>query len=55
MFSLAYFEMRILITKLLWRFDLELDPQSEHWNQQKVFLFWEKPPMYVKLTPRSVK
>ncbi|KAH6872093.1 cytochrome P450 [Thelonectria olida] len=47
--NLAYFEMRLLIAKLFWRFDFELDHRSLQWNEQKAFLLWEKPPMYIKL------
>ncbi|KAF5628928.1 cytochrome P450 monooxygenase [Fusarium sp. NRRL 52700] len=52
--NLAYFEMRLLIARLIWRFDLELDPRSADWNRQKTFLLWEKPPMFVKILPRRV-
>lgn len=52
--SLAYFEMRLLMARLLWRFDLELDPRSADWNRQEAYLLWEKPPMFVKLVPRHV-
>ena len=43
------------MARLFWRFDLELQPQSAKWNQQKTYLLWEKPPMFVKLMPRHVK
>ncbi|KAF5636922.1 cytochrome P450 monooxygenase monooxygenase [Fusarium sp. NRRL 25303] len=52
--NLAYFEMRLLMARLLWRFDLELDPRSVDWNRQEAYLLWEKPPMFVKLVPRHV-
>jgi len=29
--SLAYAEMRLVLAKLLWNFDLELQPESEKW------------------------
>jgi hypothetical protein len=46
--------MRLLIARLFWRFDFELQPQSAKWNQQKAYLLWEKPPMFVKLIPRDL-
>ena len=46
--------MRLLIARVFWRFDLELQPQSANWNQQKSYLLWEKRPMFVKLIPRDV-
>lgn len=52
--SLAYAEMRLTLTKLLWNFDFELDDDSDRWMQeQKVYLVWEKTPLLVKLRPRS--
>lgn len=45
--------MRILIARLFWTFDLELQPESAQWNQHKAYLLWEKPPMLVKLIPRA--
>ncbi|KAH7021327.1 cytochrome P450 [Microdochium trichocladiopsis] len=49
--NLAYAEMRLILTRLLWRFDLELLPESRNWNQQRVFILWEKPNLMVKVTP----
>lgn len=42
--------MRLLMTRLLWKFDLELLPESKGWIDQKVFLFWDKKALQVKLT-----
>ena len=50
--SLAYAEMRLILAKVLWNFDLELDERSRRWrDHMKLFILWEKPPMYVKLKP----
>jgi cytochrome P450 len=48
--NLAYMEMRIILARLIWNFDLELSEESENWANQKVFLLYEKPPLIVKLT-----
>lgn len=48
--NLAYTEMRLLLTRLLWKFDVELLPESKGWIDQRVFLFWDKRPLQVKLT-----
>ncbi|EME43710.1 hypothetical protein DOTSEDRAFT_62319 [Dothistroma septosporum NZE10] len=53
--NLAFVEMRLLIARLVWQFDMELDPVSANWNQQKTYLLWQKPPMIVKLTSRNSK
>lgn len=47
--SLAYVEMRLLLTRLLWKFDLELSPESKNWYSQNVFVLWEKGGLQVKL------
>lgn len=46
---MAYHEMRLILTKLLYNFDLEICPESEHWNQQKIFIMWDKPALYCQL------
>ncbi|KAM0348463.1 hypothetical protein HYE67_000123 [Fusarium culmorum] len=48
--NLAYLEMRLLLTRLLWKFDAELMPESREWKDQKIFFLWEKGSLYVKLT-----
>ena len=49
--NLAYHEARLLLTKTLWNFDIELvDPQSR-WNDQKIFFLWDKPALMVNLKP----
>lgn len=49
--SLANVEMRIILAKMLWHFDLRLEEESKYWTNQKVYLIWAKPPLKVKLTP----
>jgi hypothetical protein len=44
--------MRLILARLLWNFDLELDERSRWWmSEMKMFLLWEKQPLFVKLTP----
>ncbi|PMD34723.1 cytochrome P450 [Hyaloscypha variabilis F] len=45
--NLAYHEMRLIMARLLWNFDLVLDEQSSNWHEQKIFGLWEKPPLMV--------
>jgi cytochrome P450 len=48
---MAYHEMRLIITKVLYNFDLELCPESEGWMEnQRVFTLWQKTPLMVKVT-----
>jgi hypothetical protein len=46
---MAYHEMRLIITKVLFNFDMQLCPESQDWADQKMFTLWEKPPLMVKL------
>ncbi|KAK4149601.1 hypothetical protein C8A00DRAFT_46804 [Chaetomidium leptoderma] len=48
--NLAYAEMRLILARLLWNFDLELMPESRKWNDQKIYTLWEKGAINVKLS-----
>ena len=52
-FSLAYAELRNILARMLWNFDMELSDVSKNWRDQRVFVLWEKPGMMVKLTERK--
>ncbi|KAH0273615.1 benzoate 4-monooxygenase cytochrome P450, partial [Aureobasidium melanogenum] len=47
--NLAYHEMRLLLTMVLFNFDISLEEESKDWANQKVFVFWDKRPLMVKL------
>lgn len=51
MISLAYHEMRLILANTLWHFDLELCPESKNWQDQRVYIIWEKQPLMCKLKP----
>jgi cytochrome P450 len=53
--NLALVEMRLILARFLWNFDIELADSSKDWMEQKVFLLWEKDGMNVKVTPRKVR
>lgn len=43
--SLAYHELRLILARLLWGFDLALCPESDQgkrWDAQRVYMLWEK-------------
>ena len=46
---MAYHEMRLIIAKVLYSFDIELCPESEDWDEQKTYILWEKKPLICKL------
>jgi averantin hydroxylase len=52
--NLANAEMRLILTKLLYNFDLELDKRSINWIQgQKTYSLWEKPPLWIVVKPAN--
>ncbi|KAK4555062.1 hypothetical protein LTR86_007828 [Recurvomyces mirabilis] len=49
--NLAYAEMRLVLTKVLWAFDLQLeDKKTGDWFDQKGWGLWDKKPLYVRLS-----
>ncbi|KXH62845.1 cytochrome P450 monooxygenase [Colletotrichum nymphaeae SA-01] len=52
--NLAFAEMRLILARIIWNFDLELAPESKSWaDGQKVFFFWDKPPLWVYFKSRQ--
>ena len=50
--SLAYAEMRLILAKVLYKFDLELVDKEQDWfGEQKCFTLWEKGALMVNLKP----
>ncbi|KAK5459698.1 hypothetical protein LTS15_003827 [Exophiala xenobiotica] len=49
--NLAHAEMRLVLSKILWHFDLELMPESAKWFPHKMIVIWDSPPLHVKLHP----
>ncbi|KAF2115435.1 cytochrome P450 [Lophiotrema nucula] len=47
--NLAWHEMRLILTSVLWHYDLEFCPESEDWFKQDYYVLWKKPAMMVKL------
>ncbi|CAI7669300.1 unnamed protein product [Penicillium crustosum] len=47
--ELAYSELRVILGRILWSFDLELHEKSAKWDLQRSYLLWEKPPLICKL------
>ncbi|KAH8884933.1 cytochrome P450 ClCP1 [Thozetella sp. PMI_491] len=50
---LAYAEMRLILARVVYNFDMKMAEESRGWIKQKVFNFWDKPPLYAYLTPRA--
>ncbi|PGH01470.1 hypothetical protein AJ79_07908 [Helicocarpus griseus UAMH5409] len=49
--NLAYAEMRLIMAKLAWNFDMTLQRDSYDWDQQITYNVWEKKPLMVRFTP----
>ncbi|KAF4845773.1 Cytochrome P450 monooxygenase hmp1 [Colletotrichum siamense] len=50
--NLAYAEMRYILARFLWRFDVEMTDQSRDWmDDQKAYLVWDKPGLFLMLIP----
>ena len=52
---LAGAEMRLIMCKLLWLFELQASEDTKpNWADQLVFLRWQKTPLIVRLIPRDI-
>lgn len=49
-YSLAYAEMRLIVTKVFWGFDMTMDESSAAWNIQKSYNIWERKLLMVNLS-----
>ena len=52
--SLAYAEMRLILARLFFAFDISLLDEKDKWDwgTQKTYIFWEKKPLMVQLRVR---
>ncbi|KPM36017.1 Isotrichodermin C-15 hydroxylase [Neonectria ditissima] len=54
--NLAYAEMRLILAKIIWNFDMRIDPNSKDWLQRnEAYFLWQKPELFVFLSPRSME
>lgn len=53
--SLAYMNMRLILSRVLHRYDIKLADEAQDWiAEQKIFTIWEKIPLMVLVTPAQV-
>jgi hypothetical protein len=53
-FRFASNNIKLLLTHLIWNFDMELDEGTEHWDVgQKLFNGWLQPDLPVLLNKRT--
>lgn len=48
---MAWHEMRLVMAKMLYNFDIELCPESRDWTNQKTFVLWRKHALLCRLKP----
>ncbi|KAK1955894.1 cytochrome P450 [Colletotrichum sublineola] len=51
--NLAMSEMRVILARVIWNFDLQIADNSRNWMEQKLYTLWKKGPLHVHLTPRK--
>ncbi|KAF2180863.1 cytochrome P450 [Zopfia rhizophila CBS 207.26] len=52
--SLAYYEMRAILARVIFNFDLKLCPESDNWGVgQKNWTLWDKPKLMVRVIERK--
>jgi hypothetical protein len=45
--------MRLILARLLWKFDIEQDGKPWAWEEQKTWILWEKKPLNVRIRKRA--
>lgn len=54
--NLAWLEMRLILARMVWNFDIEIAPGTElpKWDEQSIYWFWDKQPTHITIRkPRS--
>lgn len=51
--SLAYLEMRLILARLFWTFDIEQDGEPWAWKEQKTWILWEKKALNVRIRRKA--
>ncbi|KAI1366094.1 isotrichodermin C-15 hydroxylase [Xylaria arbuscula] len=50
--NLAYAEMRLILARIIFDFDMKMSPKSEDWiAKQRAYTLWDRVPLEVYLTP----
>jgi hypothetical protein len=44
--------MRIILARMVFNFDMELDQPEKVWMDQECFVLWNKPKLMIKLKPK---
>jgi len=49
--NLAWAEIRIILSKMIWSFEIESSGPNYQWEKQLTFVMWQKEPLMVSVTP----
>ncbi|MCJ1393165.1 hypothetical protein MMC18_006037 [Xylographa bjoerkii] len=54
--NLAHLELRLILARMLWNFDMQVPEGTglPEWGCQDIYWFWDKQPMFVKLSEAAV-
>lgn len=52
---IAWAEMRLILARIVWTFDVKAVRKVEDWNRQQSQIVWAKEPFEVRLRWRSVE
>lgn len=54
--NLAWFELRLILARLLWTFEMSVSPENDLpiWEKQGVWWFWDKQPTIIRLNKRKL-
>lgn len=52
--NLALHEVRLILAKIIWSFNMELALESERWNVQKCVVLWSKGHFLVRMVTSQV-
>lgn len=45
--------MRLILARMVFNFDMELDQPEKNWMDQEVYFLWDKPELMIKLKQRA--
>ena len=51
--NLAYSEMRLILARVVWNFDMKIADEARDWVKQKNYIMWKKGELKVWLTDRT--
>lgn len=50
---MAYAEMKLILTRIIYNFDLELANPKDEWLEQNTYILWDKKPLMLNVRERK--